>query len=269
MPMIGSSRPAQKGARMSDFETIRYQVNDGVATITLARPEKRNAVSLGMFRELGDVAQTAGRDPAVRAVVVAGEGSSFCAGIDLGLLAQLGPLAADSQAHPDGFGSFVRMAQRPFFALATMPKPTLAAVQGHALGAGFQLALACDLRVAATDVRFGMFEARYGLIPDLGGMYHLARLVGPARTKELVWTTRTVDAEEAERLGLVNAIARPDDLTGATQELLRSCIAHFDVGLSLTKALIDGALARTLEEEMSLEAEAQAITITGAGNPTA
>jgi enoyl-CoA hydratase/carnithine racemase len=252
---------------MSDFDTIRYQVDGGIAAITLARPEKRNAVSLDMFRELGDAAETAGTDPAVRAVVVAAEGSSFCAGIDLDLLAQLAALAADTSDHPDGFRSFVRLAQRPFFALATMSKPTLAAVQGHALGAGFQLALACDLRVATTDVRFGMLEARYGLIPDLGGMHHLARLIGPARTKELVWTTRAVEAEEAERLGLVNRIAQPSHLNRAAHELLRSCMAHSDVAVSLTKALIAGASARSLEEELLREADAQATAVARPGRP--
>ena len=142
-----------------------------------------------------------------------------------------------------------------------MPKPTLAAVQGHALGAGFQLALACDLRVATQDVRFGMLEARYGLIPDLGGMHHLARLVGPARTKELVWTTRMVEADEAERLGLVNGVVPSHDLPRAAQELLRSCIANSAVAVSLTKELIDGAFVRSLEDEMGREAEAQATAI--------
>jgi enoyl-CoA hydratase/carnithine racemase len=248
---------------MSEFDTIRYQVNDGIAAITLARPQKRNAISLDMFRELGDAAETASADPAVRAVLVAGEGPAFCAGIDLDLLAQLAHLVAETRQRPDGFPSFVRLAQRPFFTLATMPKPTLAAVQGHALGAGFQLALACDLRVATTDVRFGMLEARYGLIPDLGGIHRLARLVRTARTKELVWTTRTVEAEEADRLGLINRVAQPDDLNSAAQELLRSSTAHSGVAVSLTKPLIDGAFGLSLEEEMGREAEAQARAIAG------
>src|SRR2546427_1792360 len=99
------------------------------------------------------------------------------------------------------------MAQRPYLAIARMEKPTVAAVQGHALGAGFQLALACDLRVAAPDALFAMLEGRYGLIPDLGGLHHLARIVGPARAKELVWTTRAVGADEALAIGLVNRLA--------------------------------------------------------------
>ena len=181
------------------FETLRYDVRDGVARIAMARPEKRNAVTAAMFEELGDAAEQAAGDLDVRAVVLTGDGPSFCAGIDLSLLGELGGLAAGAEGQPDGFRRFVEGAQRPFLALSTMPKPTVAAVRGHALGAGFQLALACDLRVAGSDARFGMLELRYGLIPDLGGIHHLTRLVGPARAKELVWSGRTVQTAEAER----------------------------------------------------------------------
>src|SRR5438094_5532806 len=170
-----------------DFETIRWSIDDGLATITLARPDKRNAVNQAMFEELGRATALAGDDPAVRAVVITGEGPSFCAGIDLSLIGELAGLASGGD-----FSTFVDLAQRPFRRLALMSKPSIAAVQGHALGAGFQLALACDLRVAGRDAQFGMLEARYGIIPDLGGMHHLAQLLGPARAKEMVWTARTV-----------------------------------------------------------------------------
>ena len=248
---------------MPDFESIRYQVHDGLAQITLARPDKRNAISLKMFQELGDATEAAGGDQEIRAVLVAGEGPSFCAGIDLALLAELAPLAASAAEEPDPFRAFVRMAQRPYLALARMPKPTVAAVQGHALGAGFQLALACDLRVAATDAKFGMLEARYGLIPDLGGMHHLTRLVGPARAKELVWTTRTIEAAEADRLGLLHRSVDPGDLPRAAEDLLRACIAHSPVALALTKQLIGSIFERPLEEELDHEADAQAAAISG------
>jgi enoyl-CoA hydratase/carnithine racemase len=266
--MIGSSGLAQKGALMSSYDAIRYEMKHAVAIITLARPEKRNALSLDMFRELGDATEAAGGDPGVHGVVVAADGPSFCAGIDLGLLAELAPLAAKAGEDPDEFRSFVRLAQRPFLSLARMPKPTLASVQGHALGAGFQLALACDLRVAAEDVRFGLLEARYGLIPDLGGMHHLARMVGPSRAKELVWTTRSVEAEEADRLGLVNQVVAVADLPAASDALLRACLAHSAVAMALTKELIDASFERPLEEELDHEADAQAAAISGAGGGT-
>jgi enoyl-CoA hydratase/carnithine racemase len=145
---------------LSDFETIHYVVRGGLATITLARSDKRNAVNQAMFTELGDATEAAAAASDVRAVLVAGEGPSFCAGIDLSIIGELAGLVSQASDDEGGFRSFVRVAQRPFRSLAGMPKPTVAAVQGHALGAGFQLALACDLRVAATDARLGMLEPR-------------------------------------------------------------------------------------------------------------
>src|SRR5918996_1747937 len=175
-----ASRPSRTGGPMADFETLKYGMHDGVATITLNRADKRNAINAQMFTELGDAAERAANDPGIRVVLVTGEGQAFSAGIDVLLLNQL---AGTRGAR---FRSFVRTAQRPYYLLANMDKPTVAAVQGHAMGAGFQLALACDLRVAAEDVRFAILELRYGIIPDLGGSHHLARLVGPAVTKELI-----------------------------------------------------------------------------------
>jgi len=236
-------------------ETLRYQATNGVARITLARPDKRNAINAQMFAELGEAAELAGGDPEVRAVLVTGDGQSFCAGIDLTTLGELSGIK-----EPE-LRSFIRMAQRPYLAIARMEKPTVAAVQGHALGAGFQLALACDLRVAAPDASFAMLEARYGLIPDLGGAYHLTRIVGPARAKELVWTARPVEAEEALAIGLVNRVARDGDLGGEANRLLEELIAHSSVPQALSKPLMDGASQTSLEVELEQEADAQAACI--------
>ena len=236
---------------MNEFETIEYTAADGVATITLARPDKRNAINAQMFRELGEAVQAAADDVAVRAVLVEAEGPAFCAGIDLAAMGELATLAGPP------FRTFVRMAQRPFALLARMPKPTLAAVRGHALGAGFQLALACDLRVVATDVSFGMLEARFGLIPDLGGMHHLARMIGPARAKELVWTARTIDAKEADRLGLANRLVDHSELPVEARALLDAVLAHSPIAASLSKALISRAAETAFETELEREADAQ------------
>jgi enoyl-CoA hydratase len=242
---------------VGDFETIRYAVEDELATITLARPEKRNAVSQAMFVELGDAAEMAAADPTVRAVVVIGDGPSFCAGIDVSLIGELAGLVAQASENEDGFHSFVRMAQRSFRSLARMPKPAVAAVQGHALGAGFQLALACDLRVATTDAKLGMLEARYGLIPDLGGPHRLARLIGPSRAKELVWSTRVVEAEEAVRIGLVDRVVEPGALRSEAESLARQVTQHSPTAVALIKELIDGAPETPLDEEFEREAAAQ------------
>ncbi|MGH2545961.1 MAG: enoyl-CoA hydratase/isomerase family protein [Actinomycetota bacterium] len=237
---------------MADFETLRYGVHDGVATIELARPDKRNAISAQMFSELGDAAEAAASDPGIRAVLVRGDGPSFCAGIDVTLLGQL---AGTRGAR---LRSFIRTAQRPFLTLAQMDKPSVAAVQGHALGAGFQLALACDLRVCAEDVRFAMLEVRFGLIPDLGGIHRLSRLIGPARTKELVWTGRTVEPEEAERLGLANRVVPAETLTKEGEALAREVAASPPIPVSLTKSLIGRAAETPLETALERDGQAQA-----------
>jgi enoyl-CoA hydratase/carnithine racemase len=240
---------------MADFETIKYGVHDGVATITLARADKRNAINAQMFTELGDAAERAANDPGIRVVLVTGEGESFSAGIDVLLLNQL------SGTRGARFRSFVRMAQRPSLVLASMDKPTIAAVQGHAVGAGFQLALACDLRIGSEDVRFAMLEIRFGLIPDLGGLHRLSRLVGPARTKEIVWTGRNIGAEEAESLGLVNRVVSKEALEKETEAYVRELVIAPPLPVSLSKTLIGRAHETSLETSLERDAQAQAACI--------
>jgi enoyl-CoA hydratase/carnithine racemase len=236
---------------VSDFETIRYEATEGLGRITLARPDKRNAMNLQMFTELGDAADVADADSDVHALILEGDGPVFCAGLDLGAVSELASLRGGR------LRSFIRTAQRPYLLLAGVGKPTIAAVQGHAVGAGFQLALACDLRVVAKDVKFGMLEARYGLIPDLGGIHHLARLVGPAQAKELVWTTRLVEAEEAARMGLVNRVVPGDQLTKATEQLAQEVMTYSPTAATLVKRLISRAHETDLEMELVREADAQ------------
>lgn len=259
MPTI---RPTTEEA-MSDLETVRYAETDGIARITMTRPDKRNAMNAVMFAELAHALELAAIDERARAVIVTGLGPSFSAGIDLALLGELAGLIASSADEPGGFETFVRSAQRPFALLAQMPKPTIAAVRGHALGAGFQLALACDLRITASDARLGMLEARYGLIPDLGGMHRLARLVGPSRAKELVWSARLIEADEARRLGLANLVVEPDELDAEADDLARRMTMHSPTALRLTKDLIDRSFETPLEEEFEREARAQGEALSG------
>jgi len=237
---------------MSGYETLRYEVSeDGVCSITLARPDKRNAVNDVMFRELGEATERAATDGDARAMLVRGEGTSFCAGIDLSMF------STEAFANTSNFHMFVRLAQRAYRNLQTMPKPSIAAVQGHALGAGFQLALACDLRIAAENATFGMFEVKYGIIPDLGGNRPLTLAVGTARAKEIVWTGRTVDAQEADRIGLVNRVVSVDALPKEAEELAAQLAAAPPIPLSLTKSIIDHATEQSAETVMAREAELQ------------
>jgi enoyl-CoA hydratase/carnithine racemase len=207
-----------------------------------------------MFVGLGAAAERAAADSDVFAVLLSAQGPTFCAGIDLTELAGL------ARVQGAEFRAFVRMAQRPLRALATMDGPVVAAVQGHAVGAGFQLALAADLRVAAQDVRFGMLEARYGLIPDLGGAYRLVRLVGPSRAKELIWTTRLVECDEAERIGLVDRVVdgEPGDAAAA---LVAEILAVSPIPVALSKALIDRAHDTPFETELEREQHAQSVCV--------
>jgi 2-(1,2-epoxy-1,2-dihydrophenyl)acetyl-CoA isomerase len=240
---------------MADFETLRYGVHDGVATIELARPDKRNAINAQMFTELGDVAERAASDPGVRVVLVRGDGAAFSSGIDITLLSQL---AGTRGAR---FRSFVRTAQRPYLVLAQMEKPTVAAVHGHALGAGFQLALACDLRLASEDARFAILEVKFGLVPDLGGMHRLARLVGLARAKEIVWTGRPVEADEAERLGIVNRVFPSETMEKEVETYLREIVASPPIPVSLSKSLMGRAMETSLETALERDAQAQATCV--------
>lgn len=240
---------------MADFETLRYGVHDGVATIELARPDKRNAINAQMFTELGDAADRAAADPGVRVVLVRGEGAAFSSGIDVTLLGQL---AGTRGAR---FRSFVRTAQRPYLLLAQMEKPTVAAVHGHAVGAGFQLALACDLRLAAEDARFSMMEVRFGLVPDLGGIHRLTRAIGGSRAKELIWTGRPIEAEEAERLGLVNHVFPLEALEKEVETYLRELVASPPIPVSLSKSLIGRASETSLETALERDAQAQATCV--------
>lgn len=234
------------------FETITYGTHDGVATIELGRPEKLNAMSALMFNELGEAAEQAASDPGVRVVLLRGQGRAFCAGLDVNLLGQL---AGTRGAR---FRSFARSAQRPYLLFSQMEKPTVAAVHGHALGSGFQLALACDLRVVADDVRFAMLEVKYGIIPDLGGVEHLTRLVGPAKAKEIVWTGRYLDAAEAERIGIANRVVPAASLTEETAAYVQDLVASPPIPVSMTKSLANRAHETPLETALEREAEAQA-----------
>jgi enoyl-CoA hydratase/carnithine racemase len=240
---------------LAEFETIRYSAHDGLATIEMARPEKLNAMNAQMFVELGQAAERAASEPGIRVVLVKGQGRAFCSGIDVSLLGQL------SGTRGARFRSFVLSAQRPFLLLAQMGKPTMAAVRGHALGAGFQLALACDLRIASDDAEFAMLEVRFGLVPDLSGTHRLVRLVGPARAKEIAWTGTTLDATAAERLGVVNRVVPADMLDKEAEAFAREVAASPPIPVSLTKTAINRAEETPLETALERDAQAQAACV--------
>ncbi|WP_314415712.1 enoyl-CoA hydratase/isomerase family protein [Streptomyces kroppenstedtii] len=244
-----------------DKDGVRLTVDDAIATVTLTNPAKRNAQSPALWRALAE----AGRllPGTVRVVVLRAEGKSFSAGLDRRAFTPEGfdgepsfiDLARGSDAELD---AAIAEYQEGFTWWRRSDIVSVAAVQGHAIGAGFQLALACDLRVVADDVQFAMRETGLGLVPDLTGTHPLVGLVGYARALEICATGRFVHAEEAQRAGLANIAVPADQLDATVTELAAALLAAPRDALIETKALLQGAEGRTYEEQRAAERGAQA-----------
>jgi 2-(1,2-epoxy-1,2-dihydrophenyl)acetyl-CoA isomerase len=241
----------------SESRTVLTACAEGVATLTLNRPEARNALDMAMRRDLEEALTRLAGDASVRVLVVRGAGEHFCAGGDVKFMRDNPMSAADGQTR-------VEAINRAVLALARFRAPTIAMVDGAAAGAGCNLALACDLVVASDRARFGEMFARIGLIPDAGGTYFLPRRVGPARAKELVFTGDIVDAREAERIGLVNRVVPAADLERETLALARRIADGPPAALAAAKALLDRAPGLDLESALHWEALTQARMIAGA-----
>lgn len=244
-----------------DKDGVRLTVDGAVATVTLARPDKRNAQDFALWRALTQAGRSLPGD--VRVVVLRGEGKSFSAGLDRQAFTPEGfdgepsfiDLARSADAEID---AAVAEFQEAFTWWRRADLVTIAAVQGHAIGAGFQLALACDLRVVAEDVQLAMRETSLGLVPDLTGTHPLVSLVGYARALEICATGRFVHAEEAERTGLANLVVPAAELDAAVADLAAALIAAPRDAVIETKALLQGAADRTYDEQRAAERAAQA-----------
>jgi enoyl-CoA hydratase/carnithine racemase len=231
-----------------------------VVEVTLNRPEVRNAMRPSTWTTLAAVGQSIGQD--VRAVVVRGAGESFCAGIDLRLVAgdavgDDAPLSALFEASQVEFDRLVAAYQEGFVWLRDPRFISVAAVQGHCMGAGFQFALACDVRVASDDAKFCMREAALGLVPDLTGTKHLVDAVGYSRALEWTASARFVEAEEALASGVVNKVVPRADLDSAVGEIVSALTAHPHDAVSATKSLLQGAVERTFDDQRAAERIAQ------------
>ncbi|MFC5751004.1 crotonase/enoyl-CoA hydratase family protein [Actinomadura rugatobispora] len=241
---------------------------DGVADVRLNRPDKLNALDMAMFEALADTGDALAADPAVRAVVLSGEGRSFCAGLDL---ANFAALSGEGQA--DGSerarrltraivdrepGRITNLGQQAVHTWRELPQPVIAAVAGHALGGGLQIALGADLRIVAPDARLSVLEIRWGLVPDMTGTAALVRLVGDDVAKELTFTGRMVSGEEAVRLGLATRTA--EDPRAAALDLAREIAGRSPDAIRAAKRLLNRATdghdlpGQLLEESRALDA---------------
>jgi 2-(1,2-epoxy-1,2-dihydrophenyl)acetyl-CoA isomerase len=230
-------------------ETLSVDRRDGVVTVTLNRPEKKNAMNLAMWRELIAVFGEVQDDPAARVLVLTGAGDGFCSGADL-----TDPgTATEMQSGIGGSLRQMRVVGRCALRLHELPKPTVAAVNGVAAGAGCNLALGCDLVVASDRARFIEIFAQRGLVVDFGGSWLLPRLVGLHRAKELVLLAEPVSAADAAGMGLVNRVVPPDRLEAETARVATRLAQLPPVQLSVSKRLLNSAgnasMARALEAE--------------------
>ena len=226
---------------MSEF--VQFEVQDGVGTIRLDRPPM-NALSAQVQQEIRGAAHEATTRADVRAVVVHGGPKVFAAGADVKEMA-----AWSYQEMVDRSAAL----QASFTSVARIPKPTIAAITGYALGGGCELALCCDLRIAGDNARIGQPEILLGIIPGAGGTQRLTRLVGPARAKELIFTGRFVEADEALRIGLVDRVVAPDDVYAEAFALARQLAEGPAYALRAAKEAIDRGLEVDLESGLEIE----------------
>ena len=239
---------------------LRVERHDAVALVVFDDPERRNAMTEAMGRALASAVARLAGDGEVRAVVLTGAGAAFSAGGDLAMIearAEAGR-AAPGEPQRGRNRAFMRSFYSLFLSLRELPQPTLAALNGPAIGAGLAVALACDLRIAARDARLGLNFTRLGIHPGMGSTWTLPRLVGPAHAADLLLTGRTIDGVEAERIGLVNRAVAPEALLPEALATAAQMAACAPLAVRGTRRALRDALSASLDEQLDFEAEQQA-----------
>ena len=235
------------------YQHVLFELDaDGIVQISIDRRDKFNALTGALIEELKDAFSRLAEDRSIRAAVITGAGNkAFVAGADIGELAALTPVEAREYA---------LRGQQTFRLLETCGKPTVAAVNGFALGGGMELAMACSVRFASESARFGQPEVKLGLVPGYGGTQRLPRLVGRGRALELLLSGEMITAAEAHRIGLVNAVVPPDELLQYSRFWLNKVLANAPVALGLVLDTVDSGLDSSLEAGLRFEAAAFAVS---------
>jgi enoyl-CoA hydratase/carnithine racemase len=252
----------------SSLTTVRLEQDGPVAWLRLNRPDRLNSFTVTMWNELRELGESLRDDPGdIRALVVIGEGRAFSSGIDTSLFSDqtvsgdgLGGTPA-SPRHDDPVVDSILGAQDAYTWLEEAPFATIAAVRGYALGAGLQLALACDLRVLAEGTQVGLLEFKYGIIPDLGGTQRLPRLVGAGKAKELIFTAARIDAEEAARIGIAERVVPDAELEPTVTELAEVIAAQPPLAVRGAKRAVNAATHGAVRDGLRAEAENQAVCL--------
>ena len=229
------------------FKYIIYEKNEGVATITLNRPEALNAFTKDVVEEILHALEDIETDEAVRVVVLTGAGEkAFSAGADIKAMAGITALKARELSF---------MGEKLCVGLENLEKPVIAAINGYALGGGLEVAMSCDLRIASENAKMGQTEINIGLIPGWGGTQRLTRLVGMTKAKELVFTGRIIDAKTAEQIGIVNMVVPADKFRETVSQFAKDLASKAPVALKVAKALINKGSDIGLESALALERE--------------
>lgn len=253
----------------NSYNTLHYEPGR-VGRLTLCRPDRLNSFTIEMWRELRELGEELCADPGeLRALVVIGEGRAFSSGIDTSVFSEPTATAgvfdsADSadERHLDPVVAGILTTQDSYSWLADAPFATIAAVRGFALGAGLQLALACDLRVIARGTRVGLLEFKYGIIPDLGGTQRLPRLVGAGKAAEMILTSAQIDAEEAHRIGLAERLVSDEELEEVADDLAKVIAAQPPLAVRGAKRALSAAISGlSMQEGLLIEAEAQSVCL--------
>jgi enoyl-CoA hydratase/carnithine racemase len=250
------------------YATLRFEREGHVGWLRLSRPDRLNAFTPEMWRELRELGAELRDDPELRALVVIGEGRAFSSGIDTSVFAgdsvTADSLETDGSArrhHDDPAVDAIMQTQDAYTWLEEAPFATIAAVRGYALGAGLQLALACDVRVFAEGTKAGLLEFKYGILPDLGGTQRLPRVVGPGKAKELIFTATQIDAYEALRIGLTERLVPDAELEPTVRELATTIAAQPPLAVEGAKRAIDVAGTVPTRDGLRIEAERQAVCL--------
>jgi enoyl-CoA hydratase/carnithine racemase len=238
---------------MPDYKCLLYAVQDAVATLTLNRPERLNALGDTLRDDLYDAVLKATADPHVRVIVLTGAGKGFCSGGDVKAMNE----AQEARTERPVLDKVAPLRDRVLAAMREAPQPIIAAVNGAAAGAGMNLALACDIRLAATTARFGETFVKRGLHPDWGGTYFLPRIVGMAKACELIFTGEMVDAQEALRLGIVSAVYPPEDLLPAARDLAARIATGPPIAIRLARRALYHNQTADLQSALEFETFAQ------------
>jgi len=238
-----------------NFQTLKLEVEDRVAVLTLNRPGTMNAMNAMMFAELKSAIDIIKTDPEMRAVLLVGEGNVFSSGLDVAEFQRLPDMTAAA------IKNMVAMLQGIFAEVESLEKPVIAAIHNLCFGAAMELCLACDIRFAAEDAVFGLLEMKFSIIPDLGGCKKLARLVGPGWAKELIFTGDTINAQEAYRAGMVEHLTPVGEVKDQAMVLAKRLAAGPTLALGLAKRVINRSLDATAEECFELDQLAQTICV--------